>query len=85
MSRHHSKTGMAIVMLALALCAGGGASAAPPLPQDACDAENEGAYAMTDEYSAEYVECATYVCTGNAWILLDISRCYYNNGRCVPL
>ena len=40
---------------------------------------------MTEEYSVEYVEYATYVCADNAWILLDISRCYYSNGRCVPL
>lgn len=84
MSKHHLIAGMAIVLLGLGMCAAGSTSAAPPLPQTSCDTENEGAYKMTDEYSTEYVEYATYVCTDSAWALLDISRCYYSNGRCVP-
>ena len=53
MSKHHLMAGMAIVLLGLGMYAAGSTSAVPPLPQTSCDTENEGAYEMTDEYSAE--------------------------------
>jgi hypothetical protein len=78
------KTCVAVAVFGLGSLANGDVLAQPPFPEDACAAENEGAYAMTTEYSSEYVEHATYVCSDNAWALLVISRCYYNNGRCAP-
>lgn len=85
MSKRHSMTGVAAALFGLGMCCVGNVSAALPMPQAACAPENEGEYAMTTEYSAEYVEYATYVCGSSGWELLDVSRCYYANGRCKPL
>lgn len=85
MSKRYSMTGVTVALLGLGMCWGGNVSAALPTPETACTPENEGEYAMTTEYSAEYVEYATYVCASDLWELLDVSRCYYANGRCKPL
>lgn len=78
------KTCVAVAVFGLGNLANGDVLAHPLFPEAVCGAENEGAYAMTAEYSSEYVEHATYVCSENAWALLAISRCYYSNGRCSP-
>jgi hypothetical protein len=82
MSKRYSMT---VALFGLGMFCGGNVAAALPAPEIACTPENEGEYAMTTEYSAAYVEYATYVCTSGAWELLDVSRCYYDNGRCKPL
>lgn len=85
MSKRHSMAGIAVALFGLGMCCGGNVSAALPVPVAACGPENEGEYAMTTEHSASYVEYATYVCSSGVWELLDVSRCYYANGRCAPL
>jgi hypothetical protein len=90
MIRHSVLTGIAAVLLACAMSYSGDAHAGWRPPKTPCNASNIGTTATTLSviYNANgtyaYTDHATFMCTGGAWALIDVTRCF-PNGNCVPL
>jgi hypothetical protein len=90
MSRHSVLAGIAAVLLACAMSYSGEAHAGWRPPKTPCSASNIGAAGTTVSViyntngSYAYTDYATFLCTADGWLLVDVTRCF-PNGNCAPL
>jgi hypothetical protein len=94
MSKRHLMIGFSIALLSFPMGYDAHAKPLPwPTPGTPCTSGNEGASATTTYYGVardaggtlEYIDYATYTCSGSSWVLDSVTRCYISNGNCVYL